>query len=56
MEEKKYSIVINYINGAYVMVFKSWDLDEEGNNINVINFAKRNLTLKEVKDKIKELK
>ena len=53
--EKKYSIVINEIDGEYVVVFKSWQLDEEGNKVNVENFAKRGLTLNEVKEIIEKL-
>ena len=53
--EKRYSIVVNEIDNKYVIVYKSWELDEEGNKINVENFAKRGLTLNEVKEIIEKL-
>jgi hypothetical protein len=48
METKKYSIVINNIQGeSYALVLKSWLNDIEGKEIDVVTVTKINLTLQE---------
>jgi hypothetical protein len=52
----KHSIVVNHIqNDLYALVIRSWELDEEGNQINVVSLTKTNLTFNEVLEKINSL-
>lgn len=44
----KYSIVINCIkDDIYALVLKSWELDVNGNQINVKSVTKSNLTIEQ---------
>ena len=45
---KKYSIIVSAsLEGKYSQVFKSWELDEEGNEINVVTDIQIEKTLAE---------
>lgn len=45
---RKYSIVINCIrDDVYALVLRSWELDAEGQQINVQSVTKSNLTLEQ---------
>jgi hypothetical protein len=53
---KKYSIVINHIqNDLYALIVRSWELDEEGNQINVNGYTLTNLTFNQVVEKINDI-
>lgn len=46
---KKYSVVFNCLpDNTYALVCKSWELNEEGNETNVVALTKVSLTLEEV--------
>jgi hypothetical protein len=50
---KKYSIVINNVGGdVYAMVVNSFDIDEDGNRINVETEILNNLSFEDVKQKV----
>jgi hypothetical protein len=54
--EKKYSIVINNISGnIYAVVINSFDIDEEGNRVNVETEILNNLSFEDVKQKIQNI-
>lgn len=48
---KKYSIIINHIgDDKYAVVMKKWELDESGQEINIENLIKSDLTLQQAID------
>ena len=47
----KYSLIINYIgNNQYAIVMKSWELNEDGEQINITSKNKAGLTLQQAID------
>jgi hypothetical protein len=47
----KYSLIINYIgNDQYAVVMKSWELNEDGEQINITSKSNVGLTLQQAID------
>lgn len=47
----KYSLILNYIgNDLYAVVMKSWELNEDGEQINITSKTKVGLTLQQAID------